>query len=35
MIDACDHYFGEGTGEAFFYLEVLPNAVIKSAVQPE
>jgi len=35
MIDACDHYFGEGTGEAFFYLDVLPNAVIKSAVQPE
>jgi hypothetical protein len=35
MIDACDHYFGEGTGEALFYLDILPNAVIKSAVQPE
>jgi hypothetical protein len=35
MIDAYDHYFGEGMGEAFFYLDVLPNAVIESAVQPE
>ena len=35
MIDAYDRYFGEGTGEAFFYLDVLPNAVIESAVQPE
>jgi hypothetical protein len=35
MIDAYDHYFGEGTGEAFFYLDVLPNAVIESALQPE
>ncbi|MEA2906054.1 MAG: hypothetical protein QOI12_3441 [Alphaproteobacteria bacterium] len=32
MIDAYDHYFGEGTGEAFFmgpYLDVLPAAVTK------
>jgi hypothetical protein len=32
MIDAYDHYFGEGTGEAFFtgpYLDVLPAAVNK------
>jgi hypothetical protein len=35
MIDTYDHYFGKGTGEAFFYLDVLPNAVIESAVQPE
>ena len=32
MIDAYDHYFGEGTGEAFFYLDLLPDAVIESAV---
>jgi hypothetical protein len=35
MIDAYDRNFGAGTGEAFFYLDVLPNAVIESAVQPE
>ena len=35
MIDACDHYFGQGAGEPFFYLDVLPNAVIESAVKPE
>jgi hypothetical protein len=35
MIEAYDHYFGEGTGEAFFYLDLLPNAVIKSAVTHE
>jgi hypothetical protein len=31
MIDAYDHYYGEGSGEAFFmgpYLDVLPKAVI-------
>jgi hypothetical protein len=30
MIDRYDHYFGDGTGEAFFmgpYLEVLPAAI--------
>jgi hypothetical protein len=30
MIDAYDHYFGSGAGEAFFmgpYLDVLPSAV--------
>lgn len=30
MIDAYDHYYGEGSGEAFFmgpYLDVLPRAV--------
>jgi hypothetical protein len=30
MIDAYDHYFGAGAGEAFFmgpYLDVLPSAV--------
>lgn len=34
MIDNYDHYFGEGTGEAFFmgpYLDVLPKAVSESA----
>jgi hypothetical protein len=38
MIDAYDHYFGEGTGEAFSmgpYLDVLPNVVIKSGTQPD
>jgi hypothetical protein len=35
MIEAYDHYFGEGTGEAFFYLDLLPDAVIKAAVKPE
>jgi hypothetical protein len=38
MIDAYDHYFGEGTGEAFFmgpYLDVLPKVVIKSSTQPD
>ncbi len=32
MIDAYDHYYGEGSGEAFFmgpYLDVLPAAVKK------
>lgn len=39
MIDGYDHYYGQGTGEAFFmgpYLDVLPQAVIaggKNAVQ--
>ena len=31
MIDNYDHYFGEGTGQAFFmgpYLDVLPKAVV-------
>ena len=31
MIDAYDHYYGEGSGEAFFmgpYLDVLPKAVL-------
>jgi hypothetical protein len=30
MIDAYDHYYGDGSGEAFFmgpYLDVLPKAV--------
>jgi hypothetical protein len=30
MIDRYDHYFGDGTGEAFFmgpYLEILPTAI--------
>jgi hypothetical protein len=34
MIDGYDHYFGNGTGEAFFmgpYLDVLPAAVDKWA----
>jgi hypothetical protein len=32
MIDAYDHYYGDGTGEAFFmgpYLDVLPKAVVE------
>jgi len=32
MIDAYDHYFGDGEGEAFFmgpYLDVLPAAISK------
>jgi hypothetical protein len=36
MIDTYDHYYGEGTGEAFFmgpYLDVLPKAVIESAAK--
>jgi hypothetical protein len=36
MIDAYDHYFGDGTGEAFFmgpYLDVLPAAVDKWATE--
>jgi len=36
MIDAYDHYFGDGTGEAFFmgpYLDVLPAAVDKWAAE--
>ena len=34
MIDAYDHYYGEGSGEAFFmgpYLDVLPKAVTEGA----
>jgi hypothetical protein len=34
MIDAYDHYYGDGTGEAFFmgpYLDVLPKAVVKGS----
>ncbi len=34
MIDAYDHYYGDGTGEAFFmgpYLDVLPKAVVEGA----
>jgi hypothetical protein len=34
MIDAYDHYYGDGTGEAFFmgpYLDVLPKAVTARA----
>jgi hypothetical protein len=37
MIDAFDHYFGEGTGETFFmgpYLDALPTAVGKAVAQP-
>jgi hypothetical protein len=37
MIDAYDHYFGNGEGEAFFlgpYLDVLPSAVSKWAEMP-
>jgi hypothetical protein len=33
MIDAYDHYYGEGSGEAFFmgpYLDVLPKAVLEA-----
>ena len=33
MIDAYDHYYGEGTGEAFFmgpYLDVLPKVVVEA-----
>lgn len=36
MIDAYDHYYGDGTGEAFFmgpYLDVLPKAVVQGAKQ--
>jgi hypothetical protein len=32
MVDAYDHYFGDGAGETFFlgpYLDVLPGAIIK------
>jgi hypothetical protein len=34
MIDAYDHYYGDGSGEAFFmgpYLDVLPKAVTAGA----
>jgi hypothetical protein len=34
MIDGYDHYFGDGSGEAFFmgpYLDVLPGAVTVAA----
>lgn len=34
MIDAYDHYYGDGSGEAFFmgpYLDVLPKAVVDGA----
>ena len=37
MIDAFDHYFGEGSGETFFmgpYLEALPTAVSKAVARP-
>jgi hypothetical protein len=37
MIDAFDHYFGEGSGETFFmgpYLDALPTAVGKAVAQP-
>ncbi|HEX3503220.1 MAG TPA: hypothetical protein VHU22_07505 [Xanthobacteraceae bacterium] len=33
MIDAYDHYYGEGSGEAFFmgpYLDVLPKTVLEA-----
>ncbi len=33
MIDAYDHYYGDGTGEAFFmgpYLDVLPKVVVEA-----
>jgi hypothetical protein len=33
MIDAYDHYYGDGTGEAFFmgpYLDVLPKVVTEA-----
>jgi hypothetical protein len=32
MMDAYDHYFGQGAGEEFFagpYLDVLPNVILK------
>jgi hypothetical protein len=34
MIDAYDHYYGEGSGQAFFmgpYLDVLPKAVVAAS----
>jgi hypothetical protein len=34
MIDAYDHYYGDGSGEAFFmgpYLDVLPKAIVEAA----
>ncbi len=34
MIDAYDHFYGDGSGEAFFmgpYLDVLPKAVVEGA----
>jgi len=37
MIDAFDHYFGEGSGETFFmgpYLDALPTAVSKAVASP-
>ena len=37
MIDAFDHYFGEGSGETFFmgpYLDALPTAVSKAVALP-
>ena len=37
MIDAHDHYFGDGTGEAFFmgpYLDVLPTAISRQVKTP-
>jgi hypothetical protein len=36
MIDAYDHYYGDGSGEAFFmgpYLDVLPKAVMDGAAK--
>lgn len=38
MIDAYDHYYGDGSGEAFFmgpYLDVLPKAVVERAKKGE
>jgi hypothetical protein len=37
MIDAFDHYFGEGSGETFFmgpYLDALPTTVSKAVARP-
>jgi hypothetical protein len=37
MIDACDHYYGAGSGEAFFagpYLDILPRAVGEWLAKP-
>jgi hypothetical protein len=37
MIDAFDHYFGDGSGETFFmgpYLDTLPTAVSKAVAAP-
>jgi hypothetical protein len=37
MIDACDRYYGAGSGKAFFvgpYLDILPRAVGEWLAQP-